>query len=267
MVLRLLFLVFVLLPFVIIAAPLQFVITRFGLPGWNVVPRLFHRLCCVFFGLRVTVLGKPETNRPTLLVSNHISWTDIVSVGAIVDVTFVAKSDIAKWPLVGFFASLQKTIFVDRTRRTSAKRTSNEMAERIADGGAVLLFAEGQSDIGTHVLPFRSALVGAAQAAMMQAGAKNVAIQPMTIAYTKLQGMPVSRNERALIAWIKSKSIGENIFEILTGSIKDVTIAFGDPMPLTESDNRKIITKRCEDEVRTMLVALNRGEKLLVPTQ
>lgn len=267
MLLRLLFLFLVLLPYVIIAGPLQFLVTRFGLPGWNLLPRLFHKLSCILFGLRVTVLGKPEKNRPTLLVSNHVSWTDIITVGAIADVTFVAKSDIVKWPIVGLLASLQKTIFVDRTRRGGAKRTSTEMAERMADGDAVLLFAEGQTDIGTHVLPFRSALVGAAQAAMMQAGAKNVVIQPMTIAYTKLQGMPVSRNERSLIAWIKSKSIRENIFEILTGSIKDVTIAFGDAVPLTASDDRKILTKHCEEEVRAMLVALNRGEKLLVPTQ
>lgn len=267
MLLRLLFFFLVLLPYMLIAAPLQFLITRLGLPGWNALPRLFHKLSCIFFGIRITVLGKPETNRPTLLVSNHISWTDILSIGAVANITFVAKSDIAKWPMVGFLASLQKTIFVDRTRRTDAKRTSKEMADRMADGGAVLLFAEGQSDIGTHVLPFRSALVGAAQAAMMQAGAKNTVLQPMTIAYTRLQGMPVSRNERSLIAWIKSKSIGENVREILSGSIKDVTIAFGDPKPLSEADNRKVLTKQAENEVRKMLVALNRGEKLLVPTR
>ena len=67
----------------------------------------------------------------------------------------------------------------------------------MAAGNAVLLFAEGQSDLGTHVLPFRSALIGAAQHAMEEAGAKDVAIQPLTVAYTKLQGLPVSRSERS----------------------------------------------------------------------
>jgi hypothetical protein len=126
----------------------------------------------------------------------------------------------------------------------------------------VLLFAEGQSDIGTHVLPFRSALVGAAQHAMIDAGATDVVIQPLTIAYTKLQGLPVSRNERSLIAWIKSKSVRQNIREILGGPVKDVTVAFGTPRPLTENDNRKVVTKAAEDDVRAMLVALNRGQKL-----
>jgi 1-acyl-sn-glycerol-3-phosphate acyltransferase len=112
------------------------------------------------------------------------------------------------------------------------------------------------------VLPFRSALVGAAQHAMIDAGAKDVLIQPLTIAYTRLQGLPVSRNERSMIAWIKSRSVRQNIVEILTGSVKDVTVAFGAPLPLSETDNRKRVTKAAEDEVRATLVALNRGLEL-----
>ncbi len=266
MLFRLVFFVFVLAPFILIGLPFQMAITRLHLPFWNVLPRLFHKLGCVFLGLRVTTLGHPEKDRPTLLVSNHISWTDIIAIGSVADLTFVAKSEIAHWPFVGFMASMQKTIFVDRTRRRDAKRTTSEMANRLAAGGDVLLFAEGQSDIGTHVLPFRSSLVGAAQTAMIESGARNVVIQPIAIAYTHLQGMPVSRNERAMIAWIKSKSVGENIRDILRGSVKSVTVSFGEPKPLSEAENRKLITKRCENEVRRMLVSLNRGGKLTVPT-
>src|SRR5690606_22876746 len=144
-------------------------------------------------------------------------------------------------------------------RRSETGRTASAMGAHMAGGNAVLLFAEGQSDIGTHVLPFRSALVGAAQHAMIEAGASDVQIQPVTIAYTKLQGLPVSRNERSMIAWIKSKSVKQNIREILSGPVKDATIAFGTPLPLTAEDNRKVVTKAAEDQVRAMLVALNRG--------
>jgi 1-acyl-sn-glycerol-3-phosphate acyltransferase len=156
-------------------------------------------------------------------------------------------------------ATLQRTLYVDRTRRSDAHRSSREMGRRIADGGAVLLFAEGQSDIGTHVLPFRSALIGAAQHAMLEAGAREVLIQPLTIAYTRLQGLPVSRSERSLIAWIKSKSVWENIREILGGGVKEVTVAFGIPKLLVEGADRKLLTKEAENDVRRMLVALNRG--------
>lgn len=259
MILRLLFFVLVYLPFMIVAIPVQVVLARFGLPGWNIVPLVFHRLGAAFLGLKVNVIGRPVENRPVLIVSNHISWTDIVAIGSAVSVTFVAKREVRDWFFVGFMASLQRTLYVDRTRRADAHRSSREMGRRLADGGAVLLFAEGQSDIGTHVLPFRSALIGAAQHAMLEAGAREVLIQPLTIAYTKLQGLPVSRSERSLIAWIKSKSVGENIREILGGGVKEVTVAFGIPKPLAEGADRKQLTREAENDVRRMLVALNRG--------
>jgi 1-acyl-sn-glycerol-3-phosphate acyltransferase len=264
MIFRVLFFIFIYIPVLIVVIPSQALINAFKLPFWNVLPRFFHRVGCVFLGLRVTVIGQPATGRPTLLVSNHISWTDIIAIGSVADVTFVAKREVGEWFFVGMMARLQKTIFVDRTRRSDAGRTATEMGAHMAGGNAVLLFAEGQSDIGTHVLPFRSALVGAAQHAMIDAGARDVLIQPLTIAYTRLQGLPVGRTERSLIAWIKSKSVKQNIREILGGPVKDVTVAFGTPRPLSEGDNRKVVTKAAEDDVRAMLVALNRGQKLPV---
>lgn len=264
MIFRVLFFVFVYIPVLVVVIPGQALINALKLPFWTVLPRLFHRVGCIFLGLRVTVIGKPETGRATLLVSNHISWTDIIAIGSVADVTFVAKREVADWFFVGMMARLQKTIFVDRTRRSDAGRTASEMGERMAGGNAVLLFAEGQSDIGTHVLPFRSALVGAAQRAMIDAGAQDVLIQPLTIAYTRLQGLPVGRTERSLIAWIKSRSAGQNIAAILGGPVKDVTVVFGTPRPLHENDNRKVVTKAAENDVRAVLVALNRGRALPV---
>jgi 1-acyl-sn-glycerol-3-phosphate acyltransferase len=262
MIFRVLFFVFVFIPVLIVIIPLQALVNLLRLPFWNVLPKFFHRVGCVFLGLRVTLIGTPAHGRPTLVTSNHISWTDIIAVGSVADITFVAKSEVRDWFFVGMMANLQRTIYVDRTRRSDAGRTSREIGRHMAEGNAVLLFAEGQSDVGTHVLPFRSALVGAAQHAMIEAGAKDVVIQPLTIAYTKLQGLPVSRNERSLIAWIKAKSVGENIRDILTGGVKDVTVAFGIPKPLTEGADRKEVTKAAENDVRRMLVALNRGQPL-----
>lgn len=259
MIFRCLFFIFVFLPFLIVVIPLQALIVALKLPFWDLLPRLFHRLGCIFLGLRVTVIGQPAAGRPTLLLSNHISWTDIVAIGSVAPVTFVAKSEISKWPFVSMMANLQKTIFVDRTRRSGTGRTALAMGKHMADGNMIILFAEGQSDIGTHVLPFRSALVGAAQHAIQAAGAQAVNIQPLTIAYTRLQGLPISRNERSLVAWVKSRSLKQNILAILSGPVKDVTIAFGTAQVLSDGADRKAITKAAETEVRAMLVALNRG--------
>jgi len=267
MIRRSLFFIFIFLPALIVIIPLQALIVALKLPIWPIIPQIFHKIGCAFLGLRVTVIGAPATGRPTLLVSNHISWTDIVAIGSVAPVTFVAKQEIAKWPFVSMMAKLQKTIFVDRTRRAGTGRTAEAMGKHMADGNAVVLFAEGQSDIGTHVLPFRSALVGAAQHAMEAAGATEVNIQPLTVAYTKLEGLPISRNERTLVAWIKSKSVKQNIVEILGGPIKDVTVAFGTPQVLAHGADRKTVTKAAEREVRAMLVALNRNLPLPVSTQ
>ncbi len=263
MIRRILFFLFVMVPFFIVAVPLQWLIILLRLPSWNAIPRIFHRLSAHFLGLKVTLIGKPETGKATLVVANHISWTDIIAIGSVADVTFVAREELKSRPFVGFFSRMQKTIYVDSSKKTAAKNATSEMARRMVDGGAVCLFAEGRSDVGTHVLPFRSGLVAAAQTALIDAGAKYVSIQPVTIAYTHLQGLPITRPERALICWIKAKSIGENIWDILMSGTKNVTVSFGEPMPLAEGSNRKAITQQAENEVRRMLVALNRGGKTL----
>jgi len=266
MMLRVLFFIFCYVPFLIVCVPIQFLISR---SPWfnNQIPRWFHWFGATFLGMKVKVIGTPSTDRATLIVSNHVSWTDIIAIGSKADVTFVAKSEIRNWFFVGFMASLQRTLYVDRKKRSDAKRVSEEMGKRMASGGAVLLFAEGQSDLGTHVLPFRSALIGAAQHAMEEAGASEVMIQPLTIAYTKLQGLPVGRTDRSFIAWIKSKSVKQNIREILTGGTREVTLAFGTPRPLSSGANRKELAKQTETEVRRMLVALNRGTPLPVAAE
>ena len=258
MIQRSLFFICSYVPVMLIGIPVHWLMTRLGRYS-PFLPHLFHRMGCIFLGMRVTVLGTPSTGRPTLLLSNHVSWTDIIAVGSVADVTFVAKSEIKTWFFVGFMASLQRTLYVDRKRRSDAHRASKEMGERMASGGAVVLFAEGQSDVGTHVLPFRSALIGAAQHAMQDAGAGEVMVQPLTIAYTKLQGLPVGRTDRSFIAWIKSKSVKQNIIEILTGGTREVTLAFGTPRLLDADSDRKQVAREAETEVRRMLVALNRG--------
>lgn len=259
MIFRTLFFIFIYVPVMIVLIPIQFVITRLG-GFWNFPTMFFHRLGCIFLGIRVHTIGEPLHNRPTLLLSNHISWTDIIAIGSVADVTFVAKTGVRNTFFVGFMSSLQRTLYVDYNRRADTKRTSAEMGKRLATNGSVLLFAEGHRDLGSHVQPFRSALVGACQAAMEEGGIKEVAIQPVTIAYTHLQGLPISRNERAGISGLNLRGFKAVVTNLLTSGVKDVTIAFGAPIPLSEGMDRKVVTKLAETQVRRMLVALNRHE-------
>ena len=85
-------------------------------------------------------------------------------------------------------------------------------------------------------------------------------IQPVCIAYTHLQGLPVSRNERSGISGMNARGFKEVVTNLLTSGVKDVTIAFGTPIPMTAQTDRKVVTSQAETEVRRMLVKLNRHE-------
>ena len=148
------------------------------------VARLWHRFVCLLMGVRVTVTGAPTSERPLLLLANHASWLDIPILAAVAPVSFIAKSEVAAWPVVGFLARAQRSVFVERSRRHATGTQADEVAGRLSKGDIMVLFAEGTSGDGNQVLPFRSALVGAAQKAV---GSNGVAtVQPVAIAYHRM---------------------------------------------------------------------------------
>lgn len=258
MIWRIIFFVIITVPTLLVLALIQTLVLALKFKNWNFVPTLAHKLVCFNLGVKVRQIGKPANDKPTLLVSNHISWMDIPAIGSIVPISFVAKAEVGRWPIVGSLANMQKTIFVDRQKKTDTGRVANEMGERMSDGRAVVLFAEGTSDIGLHVLPFRTALVGGTQRAMENDHIEEMYIQPMVIAYTHLNGLPISAAERSKIAWIGDMGIEDNILDILSVGAKTTTIMFGEPITIKRGDDRKLVTKQAEDKVREMLVALNR---------
>ena len=131
------------------------------------------------------------------MISNHTSWLDITVISTLAPVSFIAKREVASWPLFGTFARLQRSIFIDRTRRKGAAEANREIAERLAGGDAIILFAEGTTSDGNRVLPFRSSLVGAARDAVAEAGhTGHVLVQTLTVAYVRAQ-RPADRTARA----------------------------------------------------------------------
>src|SRR5690606_12850271 len=127
---------------------------RTGLMDPRRAPRLWHRLVLRLVGMRVHVHGAPASARPLLIASNHVSWTDIMALGATTDVHFIAKAEVAGWPVFGRLAKLQRTLFVDRARPRKAGEQAGAIAERLANGEPMVLFAEGTTSDGNGVLPF-----------------------------------------------------------------------------------------------------------------
>jgi 1-acyl-sn-glycerol-3-phosphate acyltransferase len=119
--------------------------------------RTWHRGCCTIAGLRLRVRGAPAAFGSTLLVANHVSYLDVVVLGSLVNVSFIAKAEVAGWPLIGRIGG---TIFVERRGSCSAGQR-DRVAVRLARGDDLILFAEGTSSDGGRVLPFKSALFAA----------------------------------------------------------------------------------------------------------
>lgn len=259
MILRLIFLFVVIIPFGLIFSLPQFLIVKLGFPGASVLPRIFHTLLCAMLGLRITVSGTPNIGQPTLMVSNHISWIDIAAIGSKFPISFIAKSEVGGWPIIGFLASLHRTILVNRTKRIDSGRTSNEIADRLANGDAIVLFGEGTSGDGTHVQPFRSALLGGVFRALDRGkpSGQQVWVQPMAICYTHLYGMAISRNQRSQVAWVGDAELAPHFLQVIKGGSIDMHIRFGTPIAISADDDRKEIARRAHEQVRQMLLQLN----------
>lgn len=119
-----------------------------------------HRWCrfaCLVLGIRKTVTGTIPTSG--LIVSNHLSYLDIVVLSSIRRCVFVAKKDVASWPLFGWLARAAGTVFADRNRRTASHEAVDLIRSAINNGALVVLFPEGTSSDGRSVLPFKSALL------------------------------------------------------------------------------------------------------------
>ncbi len=225
--------------------------------GWlddGTVPRLWHALVTRLLGLRIRVHGRLSRERPLLIASNHVSWTDIMVLGSLADLHFIAKSEVASWPVFGTFARLQRSVFVERAARRKSGAQVGEIAGRIADGDPMVLFAEGTTGDGNVVLPFNSTLFGAAQAALGQReGTASVTIQPVAIAYTRLHGLPMGRSLRGHAAWVGEQTLAPHILSLLRTGGLDVEVHFGEPLVFGPGANRKVVAREVEARVRAMM--------------
>lgn len=239
----------------------QWVLGKLGLPGWGFIASNYYRVLCSLLRIRVHVYGAPTRDRAVLYVSNHVSWADILVIGSVAPVAFVAKREVAGWPLVGITAKIQRTVFVDRTRRHQTGEAIAAIVKRLKDGVSVVLFAEGTSSDGNRVLPFRSALLGAVEE-MSHAG--DIRIQPMSVSYTGLHGIPMGRQHRPLVAWYGDLDFLPHIKAFIELGAVDAVVSYGEAVPANVDLDRKAMTTRLESSVRGLLVSALRGRPLTV---
>jgi 1-acyl-sn-glycerol-3-phosphate acyltransferase len=162
--------------------PLGFRFGRFYLSTW--------RKC---LGHDLIIKGELSKEKPTLYVANHSSYVDILVLGTFIPARFVAKQEVAKWPIMGWLSTNQGTIYIDRSRNAIADGT-DKLLQYIEDGESLILFPEGTTSDGCRVLPFGSSFFDVAMK-------KNVVVQPITISYAGWDGLSMPRFLRKLAGW------------------------------------------------------------------
>lgn len=242
----------VLLPFQLAALALDLKVRR-------QIPRVWHRFVCRLLGIRIHVHGQLDTRRPVMLAANHASWKDILVLGAIAEVTFIAKSEVAAWPVFGPLSKLQRTIFVAREDKRKAGAQVTEIAERLTDGEVVVLFPEGTTSDGNRLLDIKSSLFGAAAAAVPHVPGNIVHVQPAAIAYTRVYGMAMGRYHRPVAAWPGDIQLVPHLMGVLKAEAIDVEVCFGETIEFSAGGNRKLLSAVVAAQIRRMLFARLRG--------
>ncbi len=232
-------------------APIQWAILRLRpRSGW-VLPRLFYGSVLRLVKVQVKVSGRvPQDmrrNMAALVVTNHVSWTDIPALGALFPAAFVAKSEVGRWPIIRTFARLVNTIFVDRGARASIPLTNAAMLTQIEAGEHVVLFPEAT----THAngpQPFHSSHFAIVEE--LHNRGRDYAIQPIAIRYSS-----------AHAAWIGDDALLPHVFALMRGAPVTCQLIFCEPLTLDERLPRRAIAQACYERI----VAAYAGAALTPP--
>lgn len=234
-----------------IMLPWQLICWVVAKPLTRINPQVYFRMHRAVAGPRVTRFGSPRAgNRRdggTLIVSNHTSHFDPEVIGCDIPCVFIAKAEVAEWPIFGWLARAAGCVFIDRTRRSGTGKESRAIAARLAEGDNVVLFPEGTTSDGRRLLPFKSALFAAAQP--VEEG-QEIWVQPTTITYRAVGGLPLTRDLRAKVAWygdmpfISHKFIAYGLHPI------DATVRFHEPVRLSDFPSRKALANYCRAVIK-----------------
>jgi 1-acyl-sn-glycerol-3-phosphate acyltransferase len=227
----------------------------------STLPVFYHRWCRRILGFRIRVIGTPTAERPVLFAANHISYTDITILGSMIPGSFIAKAEVADWPFFGWLAKLQRSVFVDRQVRSTATQRA-AISDRLAAGDALILFPEGTSGDGNRVLPFKSALFGAARTGEES---RQVIVQPVSLAYTRLDGIPIGRLYRPLFAWYGTVDLAPHLWSMVGLGTVEVVVEFHPPIFLSDCGSRKALADYCHARVAGGVASALFGRQQPVP--
>ncbi|MFA7438259.1 lysophospholipid acyltransferase family protein [Castellaniella sp.] len=207
---------------------------RWCVRGWS---RVLMALC----GVRLRVLGAPQPRGAVLWVSNHVSWVDVFVLNSVRPTSFVAKSDIRGWPVIGPLAAWSGTLFIDRQHRRAVRDASRQMQDCFGYGGVVGLFPEGTSTDGRDVLNFHTGLFDAAIQAV-------VPVQPVALRFYR------AGRRAPELAFIGEQTLVANLWVLLGSRKVEVHCEFLPPMSAGPALSRSDLARRAREAIRDKVV-------------
>jgi 1-acyl-sn-glycerol-3-phosphate acyltransferase len=221
---------------------------RAGKQGQQTLIRDWSKKLLRLCGTTLIVHGDENTLATGgLVVGNHVSWIDIYVINAWRPTPFVAKSEIAGWPVIGWLAKTIGTIFIQREKRGDARRIMAQLAERISGDGRAFVFPEGTTGAGQALLPFHTNLFQAAVIA-------GVPVQPVCMMYADAQG-----RQSLAPAYIGNMSLLDTLNAMLDVEPLVVHLYIGAAIP--PGLDRRALAARAEQTIGSALLALQRGEE------
>jgi len=187
-------------------------------PFWG---RLFVKI----IGIRLSVAGKDnwQTNQHYCIISNHMSYLDILIAGAVFPVLFVSRHDVKYWPLLGTIAWVRGSIFVDRSITGSKERPYvKQIIEYLGKGFNVIIFPEGTTSNGDRVMPFKKTVFSCPVRA-------KVPILPISIHYTHIDNQPFSESNRDRVCWYGDMTFPDHFWSMLQLRRVNVTLSIHSP--------------------------------------
>lgn len=201
--------------------------------------RLWGKLTIKLFSIEVRLQGIPP-KPPFFLVSNHLSYLDIPIYSAFTDTTFVSKSEIKSWPIVGFMAKTLGILFINRNKRSDVKRVNNLIAENLNDQQGVVLFPEGTTSPGLEVLRFRPSL-------LQHAAESDIPVSYSSLRYeTTKDDLPAYKS----VCWWGNKNLLKHLYFLSKNRKVFVDIRFGDET--VTNDDRKLLATELHKKVSTI---------------
>lgn len=206
------------------------------------ITRFVCRTALRILRLPLVVHGQPMS-KPGAIVANHSGWLDIFVLNAVQTVYFVAKAEVADWPMIGWLARATGTVFIAR-KGTEAKKQQDIFKSRLMAGHRLLFFPEGTSTDAIRVLPFKSTLF---EAFFAPALVRSMHIQPVTVVFHAPEG-----EDPRHYGWWGEMNFASHLLKTLaTPRQGRVEVIFHPEVPVDAFENRKTLAQHCERVIRT----------------